>query len=181
MLRFISIVFGLLLITAFLIVLYVFIDQLLNEQESVSAEKSNNNSETFEGKNEQKDVEKYDFLSSDEKGASPRPIKKNSVIDEYMNRIANRRVVIGTDIITADGSSEIEEKIKTLISLETVSEAYSKDLYVELSYLGFQNLSLTLKSDQRLAVSSFSSEAQIEKVKSVLNDRFGLTLVEAIN
>ena len=76
MLRFISIVFGLLLITAFLIVLYVFIDQLLNEQESVSAEKSNNNSETFEGKNEQKDVEKYDFLSSDEKGASPRPIKK---------------------------------------------------------------------------------------------------------
>ena len=161
--------------------LYVFIDQLLNEQESVLAEKSNNNSETFEAKNEQKDVEKYDFLSSDEKGASPRPIKKNSVIDEYMNRIANRRVVIDTDIITVDGSSEIEEKIKTLISLETVSEAYSKDLYVELSYLGFKNLSLTLKSDQRLAVSSFSSEAQIEKVKSVLNDRFGLTLVEAIN
>ena len=156
-------------------------DQLLNEQRSVSVEKSDNNVENFEAKNEQKDVQKYDFLSSGENGASARPIKKNSVIDEYMKRFANRRVVVHTDIITADASPEIEEKIRTLISLETVSEAYSKDLYVELSYLGFQNLSLTLKSNHRLAVSKFSSEAQIKKVKSVLNDKFGLTLVEAIN
>lgn len=177
--RFISIIFSILLITAFLIVLYVFVDQLLNGPKSDKDDSYvANQDELIEAKKNENGGKKYDFFPSDVENSSNSTTSTNGVTNEFLKRIASRRGLLekgenkaGDDLDTTDISIN-------MVSLEAIAQPYIKDLYTEMSFFDFEDLELKMTQYNRVKVSNISDELQRDKIKLFFEEKFDLTLVE---